>query len=30
MWYNLDTIRGRLDYIYIIKIKEKWNNGRKF
>lgn len=23
MWYNLDTIRGRLDDIYIIKIKEK-------
>lgn len=23
MWYNLDNIRGRLDDIYIIKIKEK-------
>ena len=23
MWYNLDSIRGRLDDIYIIKIKEK-------
>lgn len=23
MWYNLDTIKGRLDDIYIIKIKEK-------
>ena len=23
MWYNLDNIRGRLDDIYIIKIREK-------
>ena len=23
MWYNLDSIKGRLDDIYIIKIKEK-------
>ena len=23
MWYNLDSIRGRLDDIYIIKIREK-------
>lgn len=23
MWYNLDTIKGRLEDIYIIKLKEK-------